>query len=42
VQESGRVFAEWKDAESDKFEFGICGCEGVFAQSTGEAEQVVA
>jgi hypothetical protein len=42
VQESSRVFAEGKDAESDELYLCVCSGEGVCAKRGGEAEEILA
>lgn len=36
------MLAEGEDAESDKLEFGVCGCVGLLAQGGGEAQEIMA
>jgi len=39
VQESGGVFAEGEDSQSNEFELCVCGGGGVLAEAPGETEE---
>jgi len=40
VQESGGVFAEGEDSQSNEFELRVCGGGGVLAEGPGETEEL--